>query len=518
MKFLPVLALTLAWSVPAHAQATLSDLALKMAANKTSSEALVKAYLKRIAKYDSSGPKLNAIIALNPNALDEARKRDAERKSGAPIGALHGIPILIKDNIESADAMPTTAGSRALVDNVTARDAPMVAKLRAAGAIILGKTNLSEWANIRSNQSTSGWSAVGGLTRNPYVLDRNTCGSSAGSGAAMAAGLAAATIGTETDGSIVCPSGTNGIVGFKPSVGFISRTFVVPISHSQDTPGPMTLSVRDAAMMLTVMAGTDPADPDTAEADTRKVDFASALSNDGLKGKRIGVIGQKGVADRIMKAALARLERAGAVVVPVTIDEKASDEAGEAEYKVLLTELKADMATYLQGLPPGRVQHKTLADLIAFNTANAATELQHFGQDIFDLANQQKGLDDPGYRAARALSLRHAGSEGIDRLLSENKLDLLVAQTNGPAWITTLGKGDQFSGPSISQAPAIAGYPHLTVPMGAVDGLPIGLSFIGGKWTDAMVLSAGFAFEQAGPKLRVKPRFRKTVRIKKTKA
>jgi amidase len=518
MKFLPMLALASLWAGPTYGQETLSDLALKMAANKTSSETLVKTYLKRIAKYDKKGPKLNAIIALNADALNQARKLDAQRKSGVLMGALHGIPILIKDNIESADAMPTTAGSHALDGNITLRDAPLVARLRAAGAIILGKTNLSEWANIRSNQSTSGWSAVGGLTRNPHALDRNTCGSSAGSGAAMAAGLAAATVGTETDGSIVCPSATNGIVGFKPSVGLISRVYVVPISHSQDTPGPMTLTVRDAAMMLTAMAGSDSADPATTEADARKIDFANGLSIDGLKGKRIGIIGQKGVADRIMKAALARLAQAGAVLVPVTVDEKAADEAGEAEYKVLLTELKADIAAYLQSLPRGRIRHKTLADLIAFNAANAATELQHFGQDIFELADKQKGLDDPEYRAARATSLRLASTDGIDRILKENQLDLLVAQTNGPAWITTLGKGDQFSGPSVSQAPAIAGYPHLTVPMGAINGLPIGLSFIGGKWTDAMVLSAGFAFEQAGPKLRIKPHYKKTARAKKPKS
>lgn len=509
---LSILAATPAWSAP---PATLSAVAGDLADGRTTSEMLVKSYLARIAQIDRAGPRINAVIALNPDALAEARARDTERKSGKSRGPLHGVPILIKDNIETSDAMPTTAGSLALKDNVTRRDAPLVARLRAAGAIILGKTNLSEWANIRSQKSTSGWSAVGGLTRNPHVLDRNSCGSSAGSGAAMAAGLAAATLGTETDGSIVCPSGINGIVGFKPTVGLVSRRHIVPISHSQDTAGPMTLSVRDAAMMLTVMAGSDPGDPATAEADARKSDYAESLSPAGLAGLRIGVIKMPGHDAALFDAAIARMKAAGASVKPVTFDPRDSDAMGEAEFKVLLVELKADLAAYLQSLPRGTVPYKTLADIIAFNTANAAIELKHFGQDIFEMAEKQPGLDDAGYLKARADSLRLAGADGIDKILAQNQIDLIVAQTNGPAWVTTLGKGDAFTGPSASTLPAIAGYPHLTVPMGVTkNGLPIGLSFIGPKWSDAQVLAAGHAFELAGRPLRVEPRYRKTLRAK----
>ena len=477
------------------------------------SEQLVTFYLQRIEQVDRKGPKINAVLALNPDALAQARALDAETKTGKLRGPLHGVPILIKDNIESADNMPTTAGSLALKDNVTGRDAPLIARLRSAGAIILGKTNLSEWANIRSEKSTSGWSALGGLTRNPHVLDRNSCGSSAGSGAAMAASLAAGTVGTETDGSIVCPSGINGIVGFKPTVGLVSRRHVVPISHSQDTAGPMTLSVRDAAIMLSAMAGGDPGDPETAEADVRKVDYVLALSTTGLSGLRIGVIKMPGHDPKLFDAALARMKAAGALVKPITYDPKDMSAMNEAEFKVLLVELKADLAAYLQSLPPGKVAHKTLADVIAFNNANAATELRYFGQDIFESAQKQPDLSDPEYRKARADSLRLAGAEGIDKLLVDNAVDLIVAQTNGAAWVTTLGKGDAFTGPSASTLPAIAGYPHLTVPMGATKaGLPIGLSIIGPKWSDAKVLAAGHAFEMAGPSLRVKPRYRKTVR------
>jgi len=487
-------------------------LAAEMAAGETSSEEIVAAYLQRIAEIDDAGPTLNAVIATFPDAMAVARERDAERKAGGLRGPLHGIPVLLKDNIEAAGSVPTTAGSLALKDNVTNRDAPLVARLREAGAVILGKTNLSEWANIRSNRSTSGWSAVGGLAKNPYALDRNTCGSSAGSGAAMAASLAALTVGTETDGSITCPAGLNGIVGFKPTVGLVSRTFIVPISHSQDTAGPMTLSVRDAAAMLGVIAGSDPADPATAEADAHKADFAAALSLDALKGKRVGVlrdrIGERADVAALFDAALKQMAGLGATIVEIEDSQTGLGELGEAEFEVLMTELKADMAAYLASLP-AKDGPKTLADLIAFNKAHPA-ELRWFDQSLFELAETKGGLDDPAYLEAKAKAARLAGPEGIDRLVKDHRVDLLVGVTNGPAWTTDLVNGDHYSGPSVSDLPAVAGYPHLTVPMGAVEGLPVGLSFIGPKWSDGAVLAAGYAYEQASAK-RIAPTYRASV-------
>ncbi len=504
--FVPCL---LALATPSGAMPVYDSDMETIANGKMSSEQAVKTYLKRIAEIDDSGPTLNAVLTLNPDALKQAKKLDRERRKGRLRGPLHGVPILLKDNIEAAGKMPTTAGSLALKDNFTGRDAPLVARLRAAGAIILGKTNLSEWANIRSGQSTSGWSAVGGLTKNPHSLPHNTCGSSAGSGAAMAAMLAAATVGTETDGSITCPASINGVVGFKPTVGLVSRRYIVPISHTQDTAGPMTATVRDAAVMLGVMAGSDPEDAATAEADARKVDYAAALSKDGLKGMRVGLVEMQGADPALIAAAKTRLEAAGAIVQSLTINRADYAGLGEAEFKILLAELKADLASYLQGLPAGKVPHKSLADIIAFNKANADTELTHFGQETFELAEKEAGLDDAAYLAALATARRLSRAEGLDKLFADNNIDLIVGQTNSPAWISTLGKGDAFAPPSLSQLPATAGYPHLTVPMGAVNGLPVGLSFIGGQWEDAKVLNAGYAFEQAGPSLRIAPTFKK---------
>ena len=473
---------------------------------------LTTLYLDRISTIDDHGPELNAVIATFPSVEREAKLLYGERHAGKLRGPLHGIPILLKDNIEAKGALPTTAGSLALKDNVTGRDAPLVARLRDAGAVILGKTNLSEWANIRSNNSTSGWSAVGGLTKNPHALDRNTCGSSAGSAAAVAASLAPLAIGTETDGSITCPAGVNGIVGFKPTVGLVSRTHIVPISHSQDTAGPMTLTVRDAAAVMTVIAGSDPADPATAEADARKVDYTAALSPDALKGKRIGVlrdrIGDRADIAALFDAALKQMTDLGATLVEIADSRKGLEELGAAEFEVLMTELKADMATYLAGLS-AKDGPKTLADLIAFNKANPA-ELQWFDQSLFELAESKGGLDSPAYVTARDKAARLAGPEGIDRLMKEHNVDLLVGVTNGPAWTSDLVNGDHYTGPSASQLPAVAGYPHLTVPMGTVQGLPIGVSFIGGKWTDAEVLAAGYAYEQASRK-RVAPTYRVSV-------
>ena len=471
-------------------------------------------YLNRIGRLDDYGPKLNAVIStMSQTELgDEGKRLYDERMAGKARGPLHGIPILLKDNIEAAGPLATTAGSLALKDNITNRDAPIVARLREAGVIILGKTNLSEWANIRSNDSTSGWSAVGGLTRNPHALDRNTCGSSSGSAAAVAASLAPLAIGTETDGSITCPAGVNGVVGFKPTVGLVSRTFIIPISHSQDTAGPITLTVRDAAAVMTVIAGSDPADPATAEADARKTDYAAALSPDALKGKRIGVlrdrIGGRADVAALFDAALKQMADLGATIVEIADSRKGLEELGDAEFEILMTELKADMAAYLGGLP-ARDGPKTLADLIAFNKAHPE-ELQWFDQSLFALAESKGGLDSPAYVGAKAKAARLAGPEGIDKLLKDNRVDLLVGVTNGPAWTSDLVNGDHYSGPSVSQLPAVAGYPHLTVPMGAVEGLPIGLSFIGTKWSDAEVLAAGYAYEQASRK-RVTPTFRASV-------
>lgn len=466
-------------------------------------------YLGRINRMNWTGPELRAVIATYPDWMEQARQLDAERAAGRLRGPLHGIPILIKDNIEATGPLPTTAGSLALADNVTGRDAPLVARLRAAGAIILGKTNLSEWANIRSGDSTSGWSAVGGLTRNPHDLSRSACGSSSGSGSGVAASFAAAAIGTETDGSIVCPSGTNGIVGFKPTLGLVSRTHIVPISHSQDTAGPMTLSVRDAALLLTALAGTDPADPATAEADTRRSDYAAGLSPNGLRGVRIGVmrdrLGNRADIATLFEAALEVMRAQGAIIVDIADTRSGFDTLGDMEGEILFTELKADMASYLAARP-GDAGPQTLADLIAFNSATPA-ELRWFDQNLFELAESKPGLDDPAYITARDSARRLAGPDGIDRLRREHNVDLLLGITNGPAWSIDLVNGDNFAGPSASQLPAVAGYPHLTVPMGAVEGLPIGISFIGTAWDDARVLAAGHAYEIASRR-RVAPTYR----------
>lgn len=476
------------------------------------SEAITAAYLARIAAVDDSGPMLNAVIATFPDAIEQARAMDAELRAGTYRGPMHGIPVLVKDNVEVAGPIATSVGSLALAGNITNRDAPLIARLRAAGAVILGKTNLSEWANIRSDNSTSGWSAVGGLTKNPHALDRNSCGSSSGSGSATAAGLAAGSIGTETDGSITCPASINGVVGFKPTVGLVSRRYIVPISHSQDTAGPMTRSVRDAAIMLTAMAGSDPQDAATADADTWRGDYSKDLSVDALKGMRIGVLRAPNVDAALFDAALATLKAGGAEIVMLDGSKIDRQKIGQGEFKVLLAELKANLATYLQALPEGLVPHKTLADVIAFNKANADTELQHFGQDIFETADKEAGLDDPAYLQALATS-RGLASGALNQFFVRDKVDVIVAQTNGPAWLSTLGKGDAFSGPSASQLPAVAGFPHLTVPMGLSAGLPVGISFIGPKWHDHAVLKAGYAYEQLS-KARVTPQLRPTLESK----
>jgi amidase len=466
MRRLPALAALLAVSTPAWADPG-DDAA---------------AHLVRIAELDDAGPRLNAVIVTNPNAPAEARAA-----AGLPLG---GRTVLVKDNIETRE-WPTTAGSLALADYATGRDAPLIARLRGAGGVVLGKTNLSEWANIRSTHSTSGWSAVGGLVRNPYATDRNSCGSSSGSGAAVAAGMVWAAIGTETDGSITCPASVNGIVGFKPTVGMVSRTHVVPISHSQDTAGPMARTVADAALLLNAIAGSDPADVATAEADAHKVDLISGLSTASLAGVRIGVL-RKAVGNNtdvaaLFEAALADLRRAGAELVD--IDFEPDEKMGSDEFFVLQYELREDLNAYLAG-SPAQIPVRTLDDVIAFDDAHKDAEMRWFGQEIFLMA--AKATDAETYQQARANSLRLAGADGIDKLLAEHTVSFLIAPTAGPAWSTDLVNGDNYNGSiGAGSLAAIAGYPHLSVPMGAVTAC----RSVSASWArsgdDAAVLRAG---------------------------
>lgn len=417
----------------------------------------------------------------------------AEARRTAPADAMS---ILLKDNIETRD-MPTTAGSLALANNAPGRDAPIVTRLRDAGFLIVGKTNLSEWANIRSTNSISGWSAVGGLTPNPYDPARTACGSSSGSAVAVATGLVEVSIGTETNGSITCPASVNGVVGFKPTVGLVSRTHIVPISQSQDTAGPMTTTVEKAAIVLSAIAGTDPADPATVEADARKVDYRAALDARSLSGARIGVMRfARGYSDETMavfEENLNRMREAGAVLVDIT-EGPDLPTIGRQSFKVLMYELKADLNTYLASTDPIQVPTRTLADVIAFNTATPA-EMVLFGQELFEQAEATEGLAAPDYIEARAQSFRLAGPEGIDRLMNEHGLVALIAPTTSRAWTNDRDDDDRSQG-STSTIAAVAGYPHLTVPMGFDRGMPVGMSFIGGKWQDATILSLGYAFEQ----------------------
>lgn len=495
--------------LPLVEEVSAADLLGQLSSGKVTSEGLVRAYLARIAAMDRAGPTLRTVISLNPDAIAQAKALDVERKAGKLRGPLHGLPVLIKDNIETKDAMPTTAGSLALKGNVTGRDAPAIARLRAAGALILGKTNLSEWANIRSTNSMSGWSAVGGLVKNPYALDRSACGSSSGTGAAIAASFAPLGVGTETDGSVVCPSSMNGLVGLKPTVGLVSRTYVVPISHSQDTPGPMARSVRDVAILFSAMVGSDPADPATKGADTAIKDYAATLSPDALKGVRLGVIRPEKMppplADRF-DAALAQLKAAGAVLIEVAPPKL--EGIGDAEFDVLKYELKADLNAYLASTDPAKVKTRTLADVIAFNKADKR-ELALFGQEIFEDADKLGPLTDPVYVAARAKSLALA-RVGLDTMLGANNVAALIEPTYGLPWLSDSVGGDHFDGPSASELPAISGYPHLTVPMGLAKGLPVGISFIGKAGSDGDLLRYGYAFEQAS-KLREAPKYLATV-------
>lgn len=511
-----ILALALGASAPALAQhhkatpapkveeASIADLQHWMASGRATSESLTRAYLARIAAMDRQGPTLRAVIAVNPQALAEARASDARRRAHKLLGPMDGVTVLVKDNIETRD-QPTTAGSLALAANDTHRDAPLVALLRAQGAVILGKTNLSEWANIRSSHSVSGWSAVGGLVRNPYALDRTACGSSSGSGAAAAASFAAVAVGTETDGSVVCPSSINGLVGLKPTIGLVSRTYVVPISHSQDTPGPMGRSVRDVAILFGAMVGSDPKDEATKGADAWRKDYAAGLSPDALKGVRVGYYRpeMRTELNARFDAALAQLRAAGAVLVEVK--RPRLDGVGAAESTVLHTELHADLDSYLASTPAS-VTARTLDALIAFNRAHAAAEMPFFEQETFEVSARAKGLDDADYKAAREKSLRLAGEDGIAAMLKAGDVAFFVTPTMGPAWLSDPVQGDQGDGPSASGLPAVSGYPHLTVPMGLVGGLPVGLSFIGLPHSEGTLLGAGYAYEQKAH-ARVAPRY-----------
>ena len=483
---------------------TVAQLQDSMRTGARTSRSICAAYLARIAELD---PKLHAVLETNPDALTAADRLDAERKAGHVRGPLHGIPVLVKDNIATADRMMTTAGSLALVGVPAPRDAALVARLRAAGAVIIGKTNLSEWANIRSSHSISGWSGRGGQCRNPYALDRNPCGSSSGTGAAIAASFAAVGVGTETDGSIVCPSGANSLVGLKPTVGLVSRSGVIPIAHSQDTPGPMCRTVTDATILLGALAGADPTDLATATAPSAVPDYTKALDPNGLKGARIGVVRAafgSPEGDRLVNAALDVLKAQGAVLVdPVEIPHMR--DYGDQEFTVLLYELKADLNAYLAGLgAASRV--KTLADVIAFNDAHKDTEMPYFGQESFIQAQAKGPLTDDAYVEALAHCRRLSRAEGADVAFAKDKLDALVAPTGGPAWLIDLVNGDCVTGGGNSSIAAVAGYPTITVPVGYSFGVPVGMSFIGKPWTEATLIKLAYAYEQAARPRRA-PRF-----------
>ncbi len=507
-------------SLPATANTTTANLAeagvvelqAAMKSGKTTSQALVRAYLARIKAFDAGGPRINSVIEINPDALVIARERDRERKAGRVRGPLHGIPVLIKDNIATADKMQTTAGSLALQGSRAVSDAFIVTRLREAGAIILGKTNLSEWANFRSTRSTSGWSSRGGLTKNPHALDRNTSGSSSGSGAAAAAGFATVTVGTETDGSIISPSNSNGIVGIKPTLGLVSRSGIIPIAASQDTAGPMTRTVADAAVLLSVLAGTDAKDGATKEAAARMQDYTKFLDKDGLKGKRIGVVrsqfgGRNDLVSAVIEKSLEVLKAQGATLVDLT-DLPGAGKYGATEFEVLLYEFKAGIAAYLAEYAPDS-PIKSLADVMAFNEKNSSRVMPYFQQETIVRAVGKGGLDSKEYLDALANNLKFSREEGIDKALKDNKLDALVAPSGSPAWLTDFVRGD-FYGGGFSQAAAVAGYPHITVPAGFVSGLPCGLSFVGAAWSEPALIAMAFAFEQAS-KARRAPKFAKSI-------
>jgi amidase len=497
-------------------EATIVQLQQWQRDGRFTSEALTRLYLERIEAVDRDGPRLNALIELNPDALASAAQLDRERAAGRVRGPLHGIPVVIKDNIDTADRMMTTAGSLALVGAPALKDAFIVQRLRDAGAVILGKTNLSEWANFRSTKSTSGWSGRGGQTKNPYALDRNPCGSSSGSGTAVAANLAAVAIGTETDGSIVCPASATGLVGLKPTLGLVSRSGIVPIAHSQDTAGPMTRTVADAAALLSVIAGVDPTDEATAAARDRiESDYTKFLDAGGLKGARIGVArkkvtGNSPATDRLFDRAIEDLRRLGADIVDPA-DIGSIGEYDDSEFEVLLYEFKADLNKYLAtrtGVPI-----RSLKEAIEFNDSHQDREMPFFGQQIFLMAEAKGPLTDEAYRKALEKNLK-LSREGIDGVMKEHRLDAIVMPTLYPAWTTDLINGDHYMGGSSTPA-AVSGYPTITVPMGEHYGLPVGLTFVAGAWSEGTLITLAYAYEQA-TKHREVPKLLSTVELTTT--
>lgn len=494
---------------------TIAGLQDAMKSGRYTAQAIAEVYLARIDEIDRNGPKVNSVIELNPDALSIAAALDGERKSGRVRGPLHGIPVLIKDNIDTADKMQTTAGSLALAGSIAPRDAFIVERLRAAGAVIIGKTNLSEWANFRSSKSVSGWSGRGGLTRNPYALDRNTSGSSSGSGAAAAANLCAVAVGTETDGSVVSPASNNSLVGIKPTLGLLSRSGIIPIAHSQDTAGPMARTVADAAILLGAMTGLDGRDEATKASQGRALsDYTKFPDPNALKGARIGIarnlFGFNEKVDRLMNEAIEVIKRLGAEVVdPAELPN--NGKYGDSEFEVLLYEFKADLNKYLAVLGP-KAPVRSMKEVIEFNEKNRDREMPWFGQDIMIKAEAKGDLSSPQYKKALAKNLRLSRAEGIDAALRKHRLDAIVAPTDGIPWLTDPANGDHFTG-GCSTPPAVAGYPHVTVPAGYVFGLPVGISFFGTAWSEGRLISYAYAFEQA-TKHRCAPKFLPTAELK----
>jgi len=498
-------------------EVTIADLQRGMSSGKYTAELIALNYLDRIDRIDDTdknGPGLNSVIEVNPEALAIAVNMDKERKAGRVRGPLHGIPILIKDNIDTHDRMMTTAGSLALQGSIPPQDSTVAKKLRDAGAVIIGKTNLSEWANFRSSHSSSGWSGRGGQTKNPYVLDRNPCGSSSGTGAAIAANLAAIGVGTETDGSVVCPSNANSLVGIKPTLGLISRAGIIPIAHSQDTAGPMCRTVMDATILLGALAGVDARDEATnVSARKSSSDYTKFLDPAGLKGARIGVqrksFGFNDAVDKLMNECIAVIKRSGATVIDPA-DIPTQGKFDDTELEVLLYEFKADLNKYLASLGPG-APVKSLKDIIDFNEKNRDRELPYFGQDIMVKAQAKGPLTEKKYLMALAKNHRMSRTQGIDAVMIKNKLDAIIAPTGGPAWPTDLANGDHFTG-GYSTASAVAGYPHITVPAGYVFGMPVGISFFGRAWSEPTLIKFAYAFEQA-TKARRPPKFLPTAQL-----